>query len=300
MVATLKALLDTGNVSRAAEALGVTQPSVSQTLKRMRAHFGDELFVFTANQMRPTPRAIELAPVVDRLMRDMARISQPGVDFDPRTANREFILCVTDIAEYLVVAEIAKTFAAEAPGCSIRTLRIPQARLRDALERGEADLALGRLAGADRTLRQRRIGEFTATCLVSANGHWAENPLTQDAYVNARHVVVQRVSDAVDAVTERLSAMGIHRSVAASVDSHFVAAWIAAETDWISTVPNLIMAEKLTTMIPVRVVPLPFAFGRFTARLVWHGRYQNDPGHIWLRATVERCHHRVVPIEVEA
>ncbi len=296
MVAIFKALLDTGNVTRAAAALGVTQPSVSQMLKRMRAHFGDELFVFTANQMRPTPRAIELAPIVDRVMRDMALISKPGTDFDPRTANREFILCLTDIAEYLVVPDIARTFVVEAPGCSIRTIRIPQARLRDALERGEADLALGRLTGADRTLRQRRIGDFTATCVVSTHGRWAQSPLTQEAFAGARHVVVQRVSDAVDAITERLSVMGIHRSVGASVDNHFVAARIAAETDLICTVPNIIMAERLAAMFPVRVVPLPFPFGRFTARLVWHGRYQNDPGHIWFRATVERSHHRAVPV----
>ena len=71
MVATLKALLDTGNVSKAADALGVTQPTVSQTLKRMRLYFGDELFVRSGNVMRPTPRTMELGPVIDRLMRDI-------------------------------------------------------------------------------------------------------------------------------------------------------------------------------------------------------------------------------------
>jgi len=53
MIATLKALLDTGNVTRAAEALGVTQPSVSQMLRRLRTYFGDDLFVRSGNTMRP-------------------------------------------------------------------------------------------------------------------------------------------------------------------------------------------------------------------------------------------------------
>ncbi len=75
MVATLKALLDTGTVSRAADALGVTQPTVSQTLKRMRTYFGDELFVRSGNVTRPTPRVLELTPVIERVMRDLSLIT---------------------------------------------------------------------------------------------------------------------------------------------------------------------------------------------------------------------------------
>jgi len=100
MVATLKAIFDTGTVSKAAEALGVTQPSVSQNLRRLREYFGDELFVRTGNALQPTPRAIALLPVVSRLMRDLDVISRPPDDFDPRASNREFILCMSEMAEF--------------------------------------------------------------------------------------------------------------------------------------------------------------------------------------------------------
>lgn len=287
MIATMKALLDTGNVSRAAEALGVTQPSVSQMLKRLRCYFGDELFVRSGNAMRPTPRAIELAPALDRVMRDVSLISQPGAAFDPRAANREFIVCMADIAEFLSIPDLASVFASEAPGCSLRTVRIPQPRLRDALERGEADLAVGTLAGADRSLRQKRLGEYAVTCMVSACGRWARSALTAEAYAGARHVMVQRVSDTVDPITERLRAHGVHRSVALSVDNHFVAAQAVAEADLICTVPNVKMGERRVGLFPIKLIALPFEFGRFVSRLVWHERYQKDVSHIWLRTIVE-------------
>lgn len=292
MIATLKALLNTGSVSRAAEALGVSQPSVSQGLKRLRLHFGDELFVRSGNAMRPTPRAMELAPLVERVMRDVSLISRPHTDFDPRTERREFIVCMADVAEYLLAGDLASVFASEAPGCSLRTLRIPQPRLREALEEGQVDLAVGTLAGADRSLRQQRIGDYEPACIVSAHGRWSRAPLTADAYAACRHVVVQRISDAVSPITERLRARGVHRSVALSVDNHFTAARAVVAADLVCTVPNVAMGRRLQSMFPVQLHPLPVEIGRFASRLLWHSRYQKDPAHVWLRGTVERIMRR--------
>ena len=50
----------TRSVSRAGENLGVAQSSVSISLARLRRHFGDPLFVRTADGMQPTPHATSL------------------------------------------------------------------------------------------------------------------------------------------------------------------------------------------------------------------------------------------------
>jgi LysR family transcriptional activator of mexEF-oprN operon len=67
MVHTLRALFDTGQVSKAADRLGVSQPSVSQNLKRLRDYFEDPLFVRSGNRLYPTPRAMALEATVARL-----------------------------------------------------------------------------------------------------------------------------------------------------------------------------------------------------------------------------------------
>lgn len=288
MIATLQALFDSGTVSRAAESLGVTQPSVSQVLKRLRTHFEDELFVRSGNSMRPTPRALELVPLVGRVMRDVSLISQSGAAFCPTTAKREFFVCMADISEYMAAADLSAILASSAPDCSIHTVRIPQGRLRKALEDGEIDLAVGTLAGADRSLRQQRIGDYNAACMVSANGRWRDSTLTLEDYIDAHHVLVQRVSDSVDPITERLNARGVHRNISMSVGNHFSAAHVVAKSDLICTVPNSVMVENLALMFPVKLQALPFPFGRLVSRLLWHTRYQNDPAHIWLRSTVEK------------
>lgn len=293
MVATLKAMLDTGAVSKAADALGVTQPSVSQNLRRLRSYFDDELFVRSGNTLQPTPRAIALAPVVSRLMRDIDVISQPPVDFDPSVANREFIICMSEIAEFIVLPRLAAAFARQAPRCSIRGLRVPQSQLRIALERGEVDLAAGTLVGADRSLRQRRLGEYSVICLVSARGRWADAPLTREGYTESRHVAVQRITDSVDPISDRLRLKGIHRSVALSVASEFVAASAVAGADLICTVSRQV-GKHLSPLFPIKVRPLPFQLGDLVTRLIWHERFHKDPSHIWLRKIVVDAYRQAV------
>ncbi|MNL56652.1 HTH-type transcriptional regulator SyrM 1 [compost metagenome] len=106
--------------------------------------------------------------------------------------------------------------------------------------------------------------------------------------------MVQRVSDSVDPITERLRANGIHRGVALFVDNHFAAARVVAETDLICTVPNVFMGEKLSSMFPIKLVPFPIQIGSFVSRLLWHNRYQTDPSHLWLRRMVERSVRKTI------
>ena len=58
----LSLILQERNLTRAAERLDTTQPAISKVLAKLRAHFGDPLFVRGSDGMRPTARAQEIAP----------------------------------------------------------------------------------------------------------------------------------------------------------------------------------------------------------------------------------------------
>ncbi|MES2999509.1 MAG: LysR family transcriptional regulator [Pseudomonadota bacterium] len=293
MVATLKALFDTGRVSRAADALGVTQRSVSQNLRRLRDYFGDELFVRTGNSLHPTPRAIALAPAVARLMRDIDLISRAPGAFDPATANREFIICMSEIGEFILLPRLAAAFAREAPMCAIRGLRVAQPQLTQALEKGDVDLAAGTLIGADSSLRQQRLAETPIVCMASSNGRWARVPLSREDYAEGRHVAVQRITDSIDPVGEHLRIAGIHRNVALSVSNDFVAARAVAEADLICTASRHV-GVQLAALFPIQIQPLPFEAGKLVTRMLWHERFQQDPGHVWLRSMVEKTYRQAL------
>ena len=75
----LDALLRERNVTRAAQQLGISQPAMSNGLRRLRTLFGDPLLVRTSDGMTPTERAEELKPEVRRRPRQ-GRNVRPAID----------------------------------------------------------------------------------------------------------------------------------------------------------------------------------------------------------------------------
>ncbi|WP_153099654.1 LysR family transcriptional regulator [Paraburkholderia hayleyella] len=79
---TLAALRDTGNLSRAAQLLCLTQSALSHQLKALEAHFGMPLFVrksaplsFTPGGKRLLALAAEVVPAIEAAERDIARLA---------------------------------------------------------------------------------------------------------------------------------------------------------------------------------------------------------------------------------
>src|SRR5450432_1590020 len=62
------ALLDAGSVSQAAKKLGISQPSVSESLAKLRSHFDEPLFVRSGNGMSPTPRGVEIGTAAREIL----------------------------------------------------------------------------------------------------------------------------------------------------------------------------------------------------------------------------------------
>ena len=89
-------LLHESNLSRAADSLGVGQPSLSKTLAKLRRYFGDPLFVRTSNRMEPTTKALELESAVRALLDDAVTLRAHHRRFDPVQSQREFTLSVVD------------------------------------------------------------------------------------------------------------------------------------------------------------------------------------------------------------
>jgi DNA-binding transcriptional LysR family regulator len=131
------------NVSRTAEAVGLSQPATSAALARLRTLFGDPLFVRTSAQMEPTPRALELAPAVRRVVQAIESEILLEAGFDPAQADRSFTILTPDIGEVAFLPGVLTRLRQEAPHVRLQTLARPRKAAAEALESGEADLAVG-------------------------------------------------------------------------------------------------------------------------------------------------------------
>jgi DNA-binding transcriptional LysR family regulator len=282
-------LLIERRVSKVAEALGVSQPAVSNALARLRRQLNDPLFLPTPHGMQPTPLAEQMAePVANALSMIHSALNQ-RTSFDPATSQRAFKIAMTDIGEIYFLPRLLREFSRTAPRVSLSTLRNTAANLGDEMEAGSVDLALGYLPTLKTGFFQRQLFRHRYVCLFRKGHVLNKRRISLADYIRAEHVVVVAAGtghNTVDAVLER---SGIVRNIRLTVP-HFVAVGhILRDTDMIATVPER-FAERVAGPFGLAYLPHPAKLPEIAINLFWHAKSHKDPANQWLREAVIRLH----------
>lgn len=283
----LSTALQERSLTRTAEILGTTQPSVSKTLGRLRAHFDDPLFVRCGNEMHPTPRAIEIEGALRKLLAtiDNLRIATPS--FDPATSTRTFRLLVSEVGMVVFLPALMRRVAREGPGLSVEAVPLGSRPFEARLEAGEADLALGAFPKPPPGLRRQSL--YTTGYLgVAQKDHPDLDALhTRTGFLSARHIVVMasHTGHAVHRTAQQAMELEISPdSVMLRLPSFMAAAIVALQTDGVAALP-VRFAEIMAEQLGLATFSLPVAFPRMEIAQYWHERFHRDAGHKWLRAT---------------
>lgn len=136
-------LLREQNVSRAAERLALTQPTVSNALARLRDQLGDPLLVRVGRRMRPTPRALALEGPIRAALQQIEQTLATGDAFEPRRSHRQLRIALTDFVEQLCMPPLLARLQVLAPHLRIDVVHLAPNLPADALDRGDLDLVLG-------------------------------------------------------------------------------------------------------------------------------------------------------------
>ncbi len=284
----LDAVLEERSVTRAAARLRVTQSAVSHSLRELRARMGDELLVRTGNELQPTPLAEALRPDLRLGLNALGRLLSHEPDFDPATSTRTFSLATPDHPQFTVIPDLIAGLRTVAPSVDIRIRPIGPGLLNE-LASGRLNLVL---AGAemeqalelDQDARRARVISEPFRCVLRRGHPALAGTLDLAAYVALPHVLVSTGGGDTGIVDDALASLGLRRRVAVTVPSFPAAAYIAASSDLVATLP-LAVAEKAARLdVELRVPPLELP--RANAYLWWHVRFQRDPGHVWWRHTL--------------
>ena len=291
LLVVFDALLRQRGVTRAAESLGLSQPATSAALARLRVVLGDPLFVRAGQEMKPTPRALELAEPVRRVMETVrGEILHPPA-FDPATTQRSFTIVTPDIGEVTFMPHIAAACATLAPRIALRSRSMPREQAGAALESGEADLALGFFPDLRRTgFFQQRLFRMRYVCICCAARPVAGGQLTAKEFLAAAHVVI-RPQGREHQFEQFLQQRRLTRRVAIEV-AHFMSLMVILPgTALIATVPQDI-AEVIAAHARIRILDMPLNPPTIEVQQFWHRRFNKDPANIWLRGTVHRLLRR--------
>lgn len=277
------AVYRTGNVSRAAELLDLTQPAASQGLSRLRALLHDPLFTRTARGMQPTPKAQRLADPVREALATIEQALGETAGFEPARSSRTFRIHLSDIGESRFLPELMVALRQRAPNLRVETRPVPREEITGALDAGRIDIAIGFLPTARET-RQLRLLQDRYVVLLRA-GH----PFARKRRTGAALKAGLRELEFV-AVRTHAATLGILQQVQLEdrlrlVTEHFLALpTIVRATDLAAVVPRNIaqgFGEGYTIVEPA------FPERDFAVSLHWSRRFEADPGNRWLRDVVE-------------
>ena len=293
------------NLTRAADKLAMTQPAVSNALKRLRHSLSDELLIRTAYGVKPTPRAEALWPTIRDVLSKLEAALAPGA-FDVSQTQATFRMAMADATAALWMPTLVAAIQNEAPGINVRMVPLTTREPRPMLMRGDIDIAVGffpgvvaQLAGSqtagNSAIRHESLYTGRYVCVMRRDHPLAASDLTLDDYCQARHLLVSFSGRAHGLIDEVLEKMGRERRILLTINQFFTAGRVVAHSDLLTVLPrHLISATGMSDALIWK--ELPFETPEVHVDMLWHERDGRNPAHQWLRNNlVNMTHSNLVP-----
>ena len=275
------AIMEAGQLSRAAESLGMSQPAISAALQRLRHTFADDLFVRTRQGMEPTPRARELHELLSPQLNALRDTLDPGNRFDPTTSQRHFRIISVDYFEMVVLPPLLARIRQQAPGVMLEIVPTSDT-LADDLHKARADLAIDAFLPDDDRLHRDVLLEETLV-VVARSGHPAlKHRCSKSQFLEAEHVVLPDRNRRLP-LDQILNAPGWQRRTGARVTQFAGMLATVAGSDMIATVPRR-LANQYTAALRLQVLRFPVPVPPVPIYQLWSPAQDKDPAHQWLRA----------------
>lgn len=296
------------HVTRAAERLAMTQPAVSNALRRLREALGDELFVPSPTGVTPTRQAQTLWPTVRDALQALQQAIAPA-GFDPRQDVREFGLAMADATAALLMPELVHVWRRDGVPSTLQLIGLDSRDPRPLLEHGQAQVAVGFFPDVVREMAAApdeaptQVQPLYACRYVAVMRHdhalAAKPRLSLDDFCAADQLRVNFAGRPRGYVDEALARLGRSRRVVVTVDQFSTAGTIVRHSDLLTVLPRSFVpatgfaAELATRELPIMLPPIDVA-------MLWHRRHEHDPAQQWLRAAMRQAAAGVVAGLVES
>ncbi|MGO3741217.1 LysR family transcriptional regulator [Kerstersia sp.] len=276
-------LYETRSVTRTADQLGQSQPTISIWLGKLRQQLGDPLFVRGADGMQPTPRADALIGPARDILESLRRLPSVAPSFSPHHTERLFRLCITDASHITLLPALLPRLREAAPHARLEALRI-DGNTAQVLQSGQADVALGYIPWLQSGIYQQALFPQDWICLAHPSHPRLGETLTRADYERESHIGVV-AGTGFQLLDAAITSQHIQRRIALELPAFPGLAPIVASTDLLATLPRHI-GETLAQTHGLRTFPCPFPIPTFTVKQHWHARFHSDAGNRWLRQLI--------------
>jgi DNA-binding transcriptional LysR family regulator len=284
LVRTFVRIYETRSVTRAAEQLFVSQPSVSYALAKLRKMLKDELFHRGPDGLQPTQIATAVYPQLRHSLEAMDSAVQLVTAFQPATSRHNFRLLLTDIGEIALLPAVLESIQESAPMTSVEVLPLTYGSAREDLIHGKADAAIctPRIDSSDLFRDQLLVQSYWGICSAS-HPRISDEPQV-DEFLGERRVVVSEELGH-EHIQQRLRELNYDQTAAVRLPHFSALPHVLAKTTYISIVPER-LAQIFVADGRIRMFKLPFSVEPGNVALYTYRRTSPAPAVEWLRATI--------------
>jgi DNA-binding transcriptional LysR family regulator len=281
------ALIKHQNVSKAANTLGLSQPTVSLALKKLREVFKDPLLVRSNGRMTPTSRALALELEIQEILHKVDALNKSESSFDPKTSEAKFSIMCPEFVEYFLAPRIAARLELDAPKIQVQFKTSNPSEAFDMLDKGILDFRLGWWPKPNLMLRTKILFRDELVCLSKKNTHLAPK-LSLSEFLNTRHVRLEAPRNGVSTmvIDQAVFKIGEKINIALEVQTVFNLAKTVSETGFLACTGRKI-AQEIKNKFPIEIRPIPLNIPEVRIALYWHERTHRQTSHIWLKNIIE-------------
>ncbi|MFJ5298488.1 LysR family transcriptional regulator [Pseudomonas sp. SLFW] len=286
LLLTFHCLMTERSATRASAVLHVTQGAVSSALRRLREHFGDELFVRTSAGMQPTRKALEIAPMITEALSTVSALLGSDTSFSPEESHYVFNLAMSDDLEAFLAPRLVGAVSQERLGIRFAFHQTNSSLWKNALHDPAMDLVICSEPKDFSTQYSSQVLFSSSYSCLYRPGAGESEPLELDDYFAAEHVRIC-FDGRRGFIDDLFEAAGHTRKVTASF-THFAGALTTLlSTDVVATIPTF-AARSFAQYMPLTTCPVPLAVPSFRCFMVWDIAKQDKPQHEWIRSFISQ------------
>jgi len=281
LVRAFIAIFETRSVTQAAERLGLTQPTMSHSLARLRDLYGDRLFARGGQGLTPSAVAERLYEQLTVALSTIEGTLEAQQGFDPATSTRRFRFATSDIGALFFIPPLLRRLQIVAPRLQTEFVPLSETVMSD-LATGALDFALGNLPHLHEQTREALLFNERYVCLLSSDYPLPPGGLRLEEFVRARHVMVASPVSGHALIESALSQRGVRRNVVALIPQFSVLPSLVEGSDLFVALPERV-ARLFAQERKLQVAEIPVALPGFEVRMHWHARSESSAAHRWLR-----------------
>jgi DNA-binding transcriptional LysR family regulator len=281
LLVVLDALLEEGNVTRAAKRLGLGQSATSSALKRLRAALGDELLVLSGRQMHLTMRSRDLKPKIHSLLGQIEAALAASA-FDPSVSRRKFVIAGADYVTVTLLPRFLARVQAAAPHMRFEIIELSTSTV-EALGLGGIDaVILPRVDAAPGNLFARSLFRERIVCIAAKKHPRIRGSLDLETFHAERRAAFQTGRSFMSVGEQQLLEIRDGSPPVVTCPSFLALLSVVGATDMVAIVQER-LARAFQKQARLQVLEPPFATRALDVSLFWAGIHNSDPAHRWFR-----------------